>query len=294
MVNKKERYVDLHIHTTNSDGELTAEQIIAKAQDAGLSAIALTDHNCFAIQTPMRVGELEVIPGAEFSTIYAPAGREKKEVHIVGLFFNGVSDEMIKISQGIDKFAYEKVILAKLNSLGIDITLSEVLKRNPISNQCNRYPIADVLVDKGYASDRNDAMDCWIGNYSPYYINPGEHVAYMSMKECVDRISKSGLPVLAHPFHYRYTKEQIEALVSYYRSLSNGPMAIEVYYRNYTEEQTRFLEYLADKYQLLRSGGSDRHKLSQGFKQVDHAWLERMKEADAGNVLSLNRKKKVQ
>lgn len=271
--------MDLHIHTTCSDGELTAEQIIKGAKSAGLSAIALTDHNCFAVQTPIREENFEVIPGAEFSTIYAPKQREKKEVHVVGLFFNGAGDEIVKISEKIDKFAYEKVIIEKLNSLGIEITLEEVLKKNMLSSQCNRYPIADVLVDKGYASDRDNAMDLWVGNYSPHYINPGEHVAYMSMQDCVEMIGKTGLPVLAHPFHYHYTKEQIEDLFRYYRSLSAGPLAVEVYYRNYNEEQTRFLEQLADKYHLLRSGGSDRHKSSQGFKRVDAVWLEKMRNA---------------
>lgn len=271
--------MDLHLHTTCSDGELTTEQMIVEARKAGLSAIALTDHNCFAIQNPIHAGALEVVPGVEFSTIYAPSGGMKKDIHVVGLFFDGVCDELIKMSEGIDKFAYEKVILAKLHSLGITITLQEVLAKNSLSDQCNRYPIADVLVDKGYASDRNDAMDRWIGNYSPYYINPGEHVAYMSMKECVEKICGTGLPVLAHPYHYRYTEAQIEEMVSYYRSLNDGPMAVEVYYRDYNEEQIRYLEYLTDKYHLLRSGGSDRHKRSQGWKCVDYVWLERMKKA---------------
>lgn len=279
MANKMKKNMDLHIHTTCSDGELTVEQVVAEAKEDGMSAIALTDHNCFAIQNPIHEEELEVIPGTEFSTIYAPFGREKKEVHIVGLFFDGVSDSLIKKSEKIDKFAYEKVIIKKLNSLGIEITMEEILAKNTISSQCNRYLIADVLVDKGYAADRDDAMDRWIGNYSPYYINPGEQVAYMSMKECVDMFRRDGLPVLAHPFHYHYTKEQVEELAAYYRSLSDGSLAIEIYYRNYSVEQIQYLEYLADKYRFLRSGGSDRHEGRQRFKRVDHIWLMQMKEA---------------
>ena len=279
MTQKHERCADLHIHTTSSDGELTVEQIISKAQAEGLSAIAVTDHNCFAIQFPIIKDDLEVIPGGEFSTIYEHDGGAKTESHVVGLFFDGVSDEMAEEVRKIDTFAYEKVIISKLNSLGIDITLEEVIERNHVSAQCNRYQIADVLIDKGYATDRNNAMDLWIGNYSPHYINPADHVKYMSMAECVSKISKYGIPVLTHPYHYRFTEEQIETMAAYFRSLTDGPMGIEVYYRNYNADQICFLEYLADKYNLLRSGGSDCHKKDQKFTRMDGCWFDKLKAA---------------
>lgn len=279
MTQKHERYADLHIHTTSSDGELTVEQIISKAQAEGLSAIALTDHNCFAIQSPIVKDDLEVIPGAEFSSIYEHDEGAKTETHVVGLFFDGVSTEMEDVVNKIDTYAYERAIVLNLNALGLDITLQEVIDRNHVCRQCNRYQIADVLIDKGYATDRDNAMDLWIGNYSPHYINPAEHVKYMSMAECVSKISKCGIPVLAHPYHYHFTEEQIEKMVSYFRSLSDGPMAIEVYYRNYNEDQIRFLESLADKYNLLRSGGSDRHKKDQKFTRMDGCWFDKLKAA---------------
>lgn len=279
MTQKHERYADLHIHTTSSDGELTVEQIISKAQAEGLSAIALTDHNCFAIQSPIIKDGFEVIPGAEFSSIYEHDEGIKTETHVVGLFFDGVSAEMEDIVSKIDTYAYERAIISNLNALGLDITLQEVIDRNHVCRQCNRYQIADVLVDKGYATDRDNAMDLWIGNYSPHYINPAEHVKYMSMEECISKISKYGIPVLAHPYHYHFTEEQIEKMAAYFRSLADGPMGIEVYYRNYNEDQIGFLEELSDKYDLFRSGGSDRHKKNQKFTKMDGCWFDKLKAA---------------
>lgn len=284
--NKTERYIDLHLHTKFSDGECSLEEMIADARNTGLSAIAITDHNCFAINEPLRDDGLEVIPGAEFSTIYKHGTNIKTEVHIVGLFFDGVPAEINHILEQIHKDAYAEAIIKKLNDLGIPIKMEELRERYRQSKQFGRTQIADLIVEKGFASDRANAMDRWIGNFSPYYINPLDCMNYIGTEDCIREIlAHGGFPILAHPFHYKFTRDQIEELVSRYRSITDKPMAMEVYYGKYGEEEVQYLEGLAKKYHLLSSAGSDRHHKDQTFVKGTYALLEEMKKAACASRL---------
>ena len=126
-------------------------------------------------------------------------------------------------------------------------------------------------------------MDDWVGNRSPYCLNPADYVQYVDMEECVRRIcdhpEKPGLPILAHPFFYNLSIKQIEELVARYRAITDKPLGIEVYYRNYSPLISGYLQRLADKYNLLPSAGSDRHRPVQPFKMGDYKLLEDMKKA---------------
>lgn len=275
-----ERYIDLHLHTKFSDGERSLEETIGDAEKAGLSTIAITDHNCFAIDSPIRIRGMEVIPGAEFSTTYHYGDGKKAEIHIVGLFFNGVDPELNSAFNQINRYAYVEAIIEKLNSLGIPVTMEELRERNRDSRQFGRYQIADILVEKGFASDRPNAMDRWIGNFSPYYMNSLDFINYIGTEDCIRRISShQGLPVLAHPFHYKFSKDEIEELVRRCRAATDEPLAIEVYYGKYTSEQMDYLKGLADKYHLLASAGSDRHRMDQVFVKGNYSLLDDMRAA---------------
>lgn len=271
-------YVDLHLHTTNSDGEQTLEQVMEEAGKAGLSCIALTDHNYFSIYEPVKVDGLELIPGAEFSTTYEYGARQKKEIHVLGLFFDGIDRELEHVWDCIEKDLWIEAILEVINRLGYPLTMQEVIACNTKAKRLSRNQVAKALVKKGYAADRDDAMDRLIGNRSPYYINPVDYVKYISLADCVQTIHRyGGMPVLAHPFHYGFTIEQVEELAAYYRSITDGPLAMEVYYSKYNENEIRYLESLADRYGFLPSVGSDRHKSSQSFARGEKKLLEQMK-----------------
>lgn len=273
-------YIDLHLHTRFSDGERTLEETIVAAEKAGLSAIAVTDHNCFAIEAPIKRAQLEVIPGAEFSTTYHYGNGRKAELHIVGLFFEGVDPALNEIFTRFHKHAYIEAILKKLNSLGMSVTMDELRARNPDSKQYGRMQVADILVEKGYAADRADAMDRWIGNSSPHYIQSLDHIHYIETEECVRQIcAHKGLPVLAHPFHYKFSNDEIEEMAARCRRVTDHPLAMEVYYGKYTDEQVRYLEGLADRYGLLPSTGSDSHRVDQEFVKGNALLLEAMREA---------------
>ena len=272
--------VDLHLHTSCSDGERTPEQVIQSAKEAGMSAIGLTDHNCFAISKPIQDEDLEVIPGAEFSAVYQTSKGNRIEIHIIGLFFHGVQESLAKIWKNVDKFAYIKAVIGRLNELGMDITFEELREKYPSAEHFGRTHVADLLIEKGYAKDRPDAMDRWIGNRAPYYMNPVDYICYFDVFDCVRTIERyGGLPVLAHPFHYSFSEEEIERMIEVFRKISDGPLGMEVYYGKYTSEQVQYLERLADKFGLLCSAGSDSHKPDHPFVSGDAKLVERMKDA---------------
>lgn len=277
---KKERYIDLHLHTKCSDGERTVEETIADAIRADLSAIAITDHNCFGIMTPMQTDNLEVIPGAEFGTSYHYGEGKKREVHMVGLFFDGVDPAMNRIFERIDKHAYIQAIIDQLSSLGIPVTMEEVEARQKYSGKLGRHQVAEVLIEKGFAPDMNLAMDLWVGNFSPYYVNSLDYIQYISMEDCVHEILyHNGLPILAHPLHYQLSRPEVEELVFRYRNITDKPLAMEVYYGKYKDSEIEYLEKLADKYNLLPSASSDRHRAAQPFARGGYVLLENMKKA---------------
>lgn len=285
------RYVDFHLHTTNSDGKYSLEEMLCAAQQEGLSAIAITDHNGFTLEKPIKYGDLEVFPGAEFSNTYHYNKNKKIETHIVGLFFRGVDMSLNSIFEDIDKVPYVEAIVRKMNSIQIPITMEEVVEHHARTSifdssvhkrKIGRHDVAEVLVEKGYAKNVTEAMDNLVGNCSPHRINTLDYVQYIDMEECVLRIcnaDKPGLPILAHPYYYNLDKKEMEEMVAYYRGITDKPLGMEVYYGRYSDEQVAYLEYLAEKYHLLPSAASDKHREEHPFKKGEYVLLEHMKQA---------------
>ena len=282
MMYEKENYIDLHIHTTESDGKLTVNEMIRDAKEAGLSAIAVTDHNCFALKEPLQYKGMEVIPGVEASTIYKYDGGLKKEVHILGYFFQGVDPKLETVFNQIDKNPYVHALIKRVNTLGLPVTMEELRELYPDTKQFGRYKIAELLVKKGFAKTASEAMDRWIGNFSPHYLNPADYVNFISIEEWIELLGNSSvpvMPVLAHPYHYGFNEEQIETMVAYVRSLTDHPLGLEVYYGKYQDDQIRFLERLADRYGYYPSAGGDKHRPEQPFVHGGYYLLEAMKKA---------------
>ena len=276
--------IDLHLHTACSDGEQSVGQVAEEAKKAGLSAIAYTDHNTFAITEDRQEGELELIPGCEFSAIYQEKGMQRREIHIVGLFFEGVPAGMQEMVASIDKLAYPKALIRKLNDLGVAVTLQQIMEKYPDVGHIGRMHIARVLVEKGAARDTTEVFDKWIGNYSPHYFNPLDAVSYPTVEEVCRAVTacRGAIPILAHPFHYGFSRKEIETMIAAFRACSHRPMGIEVFYGNYGEERTSWLLQMAEKYDLLVSAGSDRHRADHRFVLGDGLLLQKMREAVCG------------
>lgn len=275
--------IDLHIHTTKSHGMRTVEETIKDAEDENLRAIAITDHNTFAIKEPRKVNDLEVIPGAEFSTLYKNKSGKVIEIHIVGIFFNGINDKISGIFDNLhtQREKYIKAIMSKLQELGVNITYEDLITHYKDSDQIGRPQIAHLILERGYASSIDEAFDKYIGNYSPYFIDPLDFIHYMDMDKCVKLISENGgIPILAHPYHYNFTYEEIEDLIRDFKKASeNKVAAMEVYYIKYDENKRNTLKTLTQKYGLLSSAGSDRHKKTDSFTHEPYTLIEEMKNA---------------
>ena len=282
MMCENEKYIDLHIHTNWSDGKMTVEEMLEAAKEEGLTAISITDHNCFAIKEPIVYEGMEVIPGAEISTIYTHDNGQKTEVHILSPFFEGVDPELESMFAAIDKSPYMKELFGVVNDLGFPVTMEELKELYPEEKQFGRYKLAELLVKKGYAETPAEAMDKWIGNNSPYYLNPANYVNFISIEECIKRLCSCHapvMPILAHPFHYKFSLEQVETMIAYVRSLTDHPLALEVYYGKYNDDEIRILEKLADKYGYYLSAGGDKHRAEQPFVHGGYCLLKDMKKA---------------
>lgn len=275
--------IDFHMHTTCSDGTRTVEETIQDAYEFGLKHIALTDHNQFAIYEPVHFHGMEVIPGAEFSTAYVTEAGRLLEVHVVGLFFDGVPEELWHIFKKIpqQRKQYLDAIITKLNHLGISISYEELLYNFPDSNQIGRRHIAEILVKKGYAEEINDAFDRLIGNRSPYWVDSAKYMKYMPLEVCVRKICENrGFAILAHPYHYHCTDEEVFKLIRDFKIAAKAySVGMEVFYSKYDAEQRADLLEISKDLELFASAASDRHAKKDAFERGEEALLDAMKRA---------------
>ena len=248
------KQVDLHVHSTKSDGTFTPKALVDYALQKGLAAFALTDHDTIdGLSEALSYAEdkpIEVVPGIEFSTEY-----EKKDVHVVGLYIR--YDEPAfssKLQSFVDSRIQRNIKMCRnLQGAGIDITFEKLCEENP-GAVITRAHYAAYLFNHGYIEDRAEAFAKYIGDDCPYYI-PREKV---TPAQAVDLILQAGgIPVLAHPPLYHMEKISLDSLVG--KLKENGLMGIETLYSSYTAKDERDMFRLAKKYDLLPSGGSDFH-----------------------------------
>ena len=275
--------IDLHIHTTSSDGARTVEETVVDAKKFGLAHIAITDHNQFAITEPIYGEHLEVIPGAEFSASYRSESDKLLEIHVIGLFFEGVPKALQRVFKKIpqQRKQYLDAIITRLNHLGISISYEELLNEFPDSNQIGRRHIAEVLIKKNYADSVTDAFDRMIGNRSPYWVDSSKYMKYIPLEKCVRQICENGgFPILAHPYHYHCTEKEVMKIIKDFKyAAGDFPAGIEVYYSKYDEEQRKGLLKIALEIGLYPSAASDRHVEKDEFEQGDEKLLSAMKQA---------------
>lgn len=246
--------VDLHVHSTYSDGTLTPSELAIHAKHMGLSAFALTDHDTIdGISEAMHAGKeqgIEVIPGVELSTSY-----NNKEIHIVGLFID-YNDDILK-----NKLNYLKntrinrniEMCNKFKNLGINISYEKMLEMYPDS-VITRAHFADYLVKMGIIKSRTEAFERYLGDRRPCYV-PRQKI---QPQEAIDMIKNAGgIAILAHPILYHLGSEQMNSLVQYLCEC--GLTGLEAIYSTYTMGEELSMRKLANENNLLISGGSDYH-----------------------------------
>ena len=245
--------VDLHIHSTVSDGKFSPEEIVSKAAALGLTIIALADHDSVdgiapALEAAKSFPPLRIIPCVEISTDM-PSG----EAHVLGYFIDYTSDEL---NASLEKFRSSRQrraqgMIAKLHNLGIRVDWQRV-QEIAGDGSIGRPHIAQAMLEKGYITSIKDAFTGYIEHGGPAYVEREK----MTPAEAVALIVRSnGLPVLAHPF----TVNDPQAMVIELKTA--GLVGIEAYYNGYTADEIKSLVSLADRHSLIATGGSDYHGL---------------------------------
>ena len=276
-----DEYVDLHIHTSFSDGSLTPSEVVWLAVDVGLAAIAITDHdgvdgNAEAFAEGAQQG-LEVIPGVEMSCDFTPTN-----VHVVGLFIDPTNAALTEALDDVREYRKRRnpKILAKLAELGMPIDLEEVAAKAG-GRTIGRPHVAEVMVEKGYVATFQEAFDKYLAHNKPAYVGRRR----VSAEEGIALIhGAGGLAFLAHPGVYALPPRILENMV--YKLARSGLDGVEVKYSDHLPTDSALFARLVDEYDLLASGGTDFHGsakpgvelgMGRGDLRVPYEYVARMK-----------------
>jgi predicted metal-dependent phosphoesterase TrpH len=263
--------LDLHLHTTASDGTMSPAELVRYAKGKGLRVIAITDHDTIeglheGIQEGDKLG-LEVIPGVELS-----ADVPRGTMHLLGYYIDPSGSELADKLRVLQQARMERNLkmVERLRGLGMAIELSEV-KTAPEHGQIGRPHFAYMMVQKGYAQNIQDAFDRYLGKGRPAYVEKFR----FSPEEAMRFIRKAGgITVLAHPFTLNQAQpEDLDALIADLKG--KGLDGIEVYYPEHSEGQRRLYRSLAEKYGLVISGGSDFHGLTKDEVDLGEGYADR-------------------
>lgn len=279
--------IDLHLHTTHSDGSLPPTEVVKLAHAAGVSALAITDHDILtgipeATAAAQEFG-MELVPGIEISSRFGD-----QELHILGYFLDWQDPLLDQRLRTLRESRHRRNprIVELLQALGYPITYDEV-RAVAGSDSVGRPHIARVLMDKGIVSSAKEAFDRFLANGKPAYVPrelPPPEEAIRWIKEA------KGLAVLAHPTWVKATEGTLTDLTK--RLKSEGLDGVEVHYSTHTPRQTREYLDLAKQVNLLVTGGSDFHGLTKpdievgygkGTLHVPDHLLPKLKEA-AGRI----------
>lgn len=249
--------VDLHTHTTASDGKLSPRELLIYAKEKGLSAIAITDHDTVegAVEASRICHELglDVCIGVELNTVW-----NNREIHMLGYFVQPDHPALQKQlkEQREKRIARSEKIIYRLQELGFPLSVEEVLTELNLSSATSILlpHIAEMMVRKGYVNSRREAFERYIGKQKPAYVLPTALTPAQAIKVIHDA---GGVAVVAHPGIY-----QEEGLIPYLVKV--GLDGIEVFHPDHGEEERKRYSALAKEYGLMMTGGSDFHGEQDG------------------------------
>jgi predicted metal-dependent phosphoesterase TrpH len=243
--------IDLHTHTTASDGSLTPTQLVQRAAEVGISILAITDHDSTeALPEARPVAEklgIRLIPGVEFGTSVSGA-----EVHMLGYFFDPEHPEMSQTLASLREGRLHRgqQMVEKLNALGFSDVTWERVEEIAAGGSVGRPHVAEALIERGYATSIDDAFEKYLGRGKPAYVDRTQ----ISPEECIDLVHRAGgVASLAHPTWVTGVEGLLPGLVE------AGLDGIETYYGLYTPDIIAWIESLARRYRLVPTGGTDYH-----------------------------------
>lgn len=247
-------FIDLHIHTTASDGTFTPSEVVEDALKRRLSVIAITDHDTtMGIKEAIHAAEghdITIVPGVEISCFYG--GRE---IHMLGLFLdieNGKLEQHLSMMRE-DRAGRNERMISLMNQAGIPVTLEE-LKFGEPDTVITRAHFARYLVEKGYVKTKDEAFKKYIGDGCPFYLPR----TYIEPETAIAWIHEAGgLAFLAHPYLYDFKEAKVRQMIQDLKSV--GLDGLEAYHSSTDQGRTNQLREYAKKWELLVSGGSDFH-----------------------------------
>jgi 3',5'-nucleoside bisphosphate phosphatase len=260
-------FVDLHTHSTASDGARTPRDVAIAARAAGLAAFALTDHDTVAGLPDARAAGVEigirVVNGVELSAVEGPL-----ETHILGLHLSDMSELERRLVLLREMRVNRAVrIVERLNALGVHVTFDAVLQE-AAGGAVGRPHVARAIIAGGWVADLREAFDRYLGNGRQAFV-PKDNLAIAEAIRVIH--GAGGVAVLAHPGQLG-TRERIAPLVSL------GLDGIEVLHPSHSWDDSQRLDALATEFDLVRSGGSDWHGAPDGSRtlgmmRVPSQWL---------------------
>ena len=283
--------IDLHIHSTASDGTFSPKQILDQAQDLSLAAIAITDHDTISgSKEALRIGPppaVKFLTGVEISANPPVSFPCSGSFHILGY---GIDLDHPTLNQMLEELQQARKnrnpqILQKLKELGMSLSMDEIIAEVG-EGQMGRPHIARVMITRGYAGSINEVFDKYLGKGKPAYVDKYR----LESNQAIELISNAGgIPVLAHPGLVEPTTDlPFENLLKILKPM--GLKGIEVYYPEHSPEFVDEYTAMADKYYLLMTGGTDFHgdlkpALKMGFGEGDffvpYAVYEKLMEASS-------------
>ena len=255
--------IDMHVHTTASDGTKTPREMVFFARESGLKAAAITDHDTIeGVAEALAAGEeagIEVVPGVEISVDYPG------EMHILGYYVDYTNRKLLE-GLGLLRAYRDRrnpMMIEKLRQMGFDISMAEVAGAAD-GKVVGRPHFAAVMVEKGYVSDYQEAFEKYLGAGQPAYIKKER----LTPREGIEMImSAGGIPVLAHPKYVKIKDDN--GLAELIRQLMGyGLKGIEVFYTTHAREETRKFLNLAERCGLFVTGGTDYHGANKPDIQI--------------------------
>jgi predicted metal-dependent phosphoesterase TrpH len=261
--------VDLHVHSTASDGSRAPADVVQEAKRVGLAAIALTDHDTVdgvaeATNAGSAIG-VRVVPGVELSAVEGDV-----ETHVLGLHLSDTRELEARLVALRDmRRTRAERIVQRLNELGVRIAMADVLEQ-AAGGAIGRPHVARAMIADGWAVDFRDAFDRYLGNGKPAFVAKDR----LAIADAIELIHRAGgLAILAHPAQAG-TRERVQALVAL------GMDGVEVRHPSHSAEDAARLAALVEHFGLVPSGGSDWHGSGDGPRtlgamRVPAEWLSR-------------------
>lgn len=253
-------YVDLHAHTTESDGSYTPAELVALARHLALDALAITDHDTFsgyekAVPFAHDLG-LDLVRGIELNTRYFLEGRNvRRSAHILAYFLNGAPGSVFTAwleGEREARRSRNQSLIESLQKNGVNIELHEVEQRG--KTLAGRPHFASILIEKGYVGSHEEAFHRYLGEQAPSFVERQSK----SSENVIGIIREAGgVPVIAHPVRLRLDRAEERALILRFKDA--GLLGLEVYHSEHPPELQAYYRQLADELNLTPTGGSDFH-----------------------------------